>query len=205
MAATLHLILRDPQEAGDLATSSLQLCDKHKFPQFAALSRIALGRARAELGDVHEGIELIREGAAETLATRNRNAISVYLHWLSEAQMFGGKISEAIESVNKAMNEEPTQLYFRPENLRLRAGLRFKRGDIELADADFDESIALARRMGAKAWELRTAMSQARLLAAQGRPDQTLAILADIYNCFTEGFDTADLKDAKQLLEQLGA
>jgi len=203
MAAVLHLILREPQQAQDSATSSLKLCDKHRFPQFAALSRIALGRAHAELGDAHEGIELIRQGMAEMLATKNRNAISVYLHWLSEAQMFGSDISEAIESIDKAINEEPAQLYFRPENLRFRAELRLKQGNIELAETDFEESIALAHRMGAKAWELRTAMSRARLLAAQGRPDQALAILADIYNWFTEGFDTADLKEAKALLDEL--
>ena len=201
MAAMLHLMLREPQKARDSATSSLNLCDKHKFPQFAALSRIALGRARAELGDAHEGVELIRQGLAEMLATRNRNSISVYLHWLSEAQMFCGEISKAIEFIDKAINEE--QLYFRPENLRLRAELRLKQGNIELAETGFRESIAFARSMGAKAWELRTTLSLARLLAEKGRSDEAHAMLADIYDGFREGFDTADLMDAKALLDEL--
>jgi predicted ATPase len=58
--------------------------------------------------------------------------------------------------------------------------------------------------MGAKAWELRTAMSWARLLESQGRSDEGRPMLAEIYNWFTEGFDTPDLKEAKALLDQLG-
>ena len=57
--------------------------------------------------------------------------------------------------------------------------------------------------MGAKAWELRATMSLARLLAKQGRRDEARAMLAEIYGWFTEGFDTADLKDAKALLDEL--
>jgi predicted ATPase len=59
--------------------------------------------------------------------------------------------------------------------------------------------------MSAKAWELRTTMSLARLLCDTGRRDEARTMLADIYNWFTEGFDTADLKDAKALLEELSA
>ena len=61
----------------------------------------------------------------------------------------------------------------------------------------------LAQTMSAKAWELRATTSLARLLASQGRREEARAMLADIYNWFTEGFDTADLKDAKALLEEL--
>jgi class 3 adenylate cyclase/tetratricopeptide (TPR) repeat protein len=204
MAAMLHLFLREPRQAQDLAASSLTICEKYKFPQFTALCRIALGRARAELGDPHGGVELIRQGAAEMLATKNRNAISVYLHWLSEAMMFSGEITGAIESVEKALSEDPAH-YFRSENLRLRGELRQKQGDIKLAEADFRESIALAQRMGAKAWELRSTMSLARLLGDQGRREEARTMLAEIYNWFTEGFDTPDLKDAQALLHKLGA
>jgi predicted ATPase len=74
----------------------------------------------------------------------------------------------------------------------------------ELAEADFRDSIELAKSMSAKTWELRTAMSLARLLESQGRADEACAMLAEIYSWFTEGFDTPDLKEAKALLEQLG-
>jgi predicted ATPase len=73
-----------------------------------------------------------------------------------------------------------------------------------LAAADFQEAIALARRMGAKSFELRATMSLAQMLDRQGRRDEARTMLANIYNWFTEGFDTADLKDAKVLLDELG-
>jgi hypothetical protein len=78
-----------------------------------------------------------------------------------------------------------------------------KQGHTKLAEADFRKAIALAQSMSAKEWELRTTMSLARLLASHCRRDEARAMLADIYNWFTEGFDTADLKDAKALLDQL--
>jgi len=78
-------------------------------------------------------------------------------------------------------------------------------GESQLAEADFREAIALAQKMSAKAWELRAATSLARLLRDTGRRDEARAILSEIYNWFTEGFDTADLKDAKALLDQLSA
>ena len=73
------------------------------------------------------------------------------------------------------------------------------------AQACFDTAIMVAREQEAKSWELRATMSLARLLASQGRRDDARAMLSEIYNWFAEGFDTADLKDAKALLDQLGA
>jgi predicted ATPase len=94
-------------------------------------------------------------------------------------------------------------LLYRPETLRLRGELRLKQGQTELAEADVRDSIALAQKMGAKAWELRASTSLARLLAKHGRRDEARTTLAEIYGWFTEGFDTADLKDAKALLDEL--
>lgn len=107
--------------------------------------------------------------------------------------MFGGKISEAIGSVEQAINVDPPQPHFRPENLWHRGELRLKQGDIKLAETDFRESLALAQKMRAKLWELHSTMSLARLLASQDRGDEARSMLTEIYNWFTEGFDTADL------------
>ena len=76
------------------------------------------------------------------------------------------------------------------------------RAEIEAAQC-FRDAIEVARRQCAKSLELRATMSLARLLAEQGKRDEARAMLADIYNWFTEGFDTADLKDAKALLDEL--
>jgi predicted ATPase len=122
---------------------------------------------------------------------------------LAEAQEREGAIVDALATVEQALQANPDELAYRPETLRLRGELRFKQGQTELAEADFREAIALAQRMGGKAWELRATMSLARLLAKQGRRDEARTMLADIYGWFTEGFDTADLKDAKALLDEL--
>jgi len=71
------------------------------------------------------------------------------------------------------------------------------------AQSSFERAIEIARKQSAKSPELRATTSLARLLASQGRRDEARAMLAEIYNWFTEGFDTADLKDAKALLDEL--
>jgi predicted ATPase len=87
--------------------------------------------------------------------------------------------------------------------LTLRGELRLEQGQTELAEADFREAITLAQKMDAKMLELQATTSLARLLATQRRRDEARAMLAEIYGWFTEGFDTADLKDAKALLDEL--
>jgi predicted ATPase len=89
------------------------------------------------------------------------------------------------------------------ELLRLRGELQLKIHQIELAERDFRESIALAQSTGAKSWELRSAVSLARLLRDITRHDEARTILREIYCWFTEGCDTKDLKEAKALLDEL--
>jgi predicted ATPase len=76
-------------------------------------------------------------------------------------------------------------------------------GTVSEAETAMQQSIAVARRQNAKSWELRAATSLARLRRQQGRPQEAAALLAPILGWFTEGFDTADLKDAKALLDKL--
>jgi predicted ATPase len=85
----------------------------------------------------------------------------------------------------------------------LRGELRLRLGDAELAEADFREALALAQKMGAKAWELRATMSLAGMLAKCGRHGEARTMTAEIYRWSTQGFDTADLKNAKALLDRL--
>ena len=133
----------------------------------------------------------------------NRENISYSTGALAEAQACAGAVGDALATVEQALQANPDELVYRPGNLTLRGALRLTQGQPELAEADFREAIALARRMGAKALELRATMSLARLLDQQGHRDEARTMLAEIYNWFTEGFDTVDLKEAKALLEEL--
>jgi predicted ATPase len=92
--------------------------------------------------------------------------------------------------------------------LRIRGQLRVQSDSqsaahLKQAEQDFREAIELARQIGAKSHELRASISLARLLASQRHRHEALAMLAEIYGFFTEGFDTADLKEAKALLDEL--
>ena len=89
------------------------------------------------------------------------------------------------------------------ETLRLRGDLLVQTGDLAAAEASFHEAIALARRQDAKLFELRSATSLARLWREQGKHADAQALLAPVYNWFTEGFDAPDLIDAKALLHEL--
>jgi tetratricopeptide (TPR) repeat protein len=125
---------------------------------------------------------------------------------LADAQEREGAITDALETVEQGLQANPRELlFYRPEALRLRGELRRKTGQPELAEADFRESIALAQKMSAKAWELRATTSLARLLPLRDRRDEARTMLAEIYGWFTAGFNTADLKDAKSMLDQLNA
>jgi class 3 adenylate cyclase/tetratricopeptide (TPR) repeat protein len=205
LAALLHLILREPEQAETLAARALALSEENGVPYHAAQSRIDLGRARAALGFPAEGASLIRGGLKGNAEIGARAHITLHLTWLAEAQALEGAIVDALGTIEEALLVIPEQLVYRPETLRLRGELQLRVGRSELAEADHRQAIRLAQKIGAKWWELRATVSFARLLAKQSKRAEARTMLADIYSWFTEGFDTADLKDAKTLLDQLSS
>ena len=119
-------------------------------------------------------------------------------HWLSllaEACMESGRLEDGLSVLAEALafaNENEGRGYD-AEIYRLKGELLLKQNDSYTAEAQscFQRAIEIAREQSAKSWELRATMSLARLLAKQGRRDEARTMLADIYNWFTEGFDTA--------------
>jgi tetratricopeptide (TPR) repeat protein len=202
-AAELWVLMREYEKAEALAERALALSEEYQFPNEAAQARCALGKARAQRGRTTEGIALIRQGIAGKLESGQRLGITRDLAFLAAAQASEGAIGDSLETIEQALQANPHELVWRPEIVRLRGELRLRQGDAKLAEADFNEAIALAQTMGAKAWELRATMSLARLLDNNDRRDEARTMLANIYNWFTEGFDTADLRDAKALLAEL--
>jgi predicted ATPase len=131
--------------------------------------------------------------------------MSLYLCWVAIAESFEGRVPQAIDRIENALQANPLELTWRPEVIRMRGELRRLVGQTEEAEADFRWAIALAQKIAAKAWELRAATSLARLLGEAGRRDEGRVILSGIYDWFTEGFDTVDLKEAKVLLGELSS
>jgi predicted ATPase len=183
---------------------ALSQAEERGFPDIAREALPSLGRARRELGRTGEGIALLREGVARAIESGARLNIVQSLTWHAQAQMLEGAIADALGTMEDALRANPEELWFRPEAYRIRGEIRLKQGDRSLAEADFREAITLAQKMSAKAWELRATTSLARLLRDTNRRDEARTMLAEIYGWFTEGFDTADLKDAKALLDELG-
>jgi len=203
--ARLFCLLREPQRAEVAASEALSICEEHGFPIPRDSARSMLGWARAQLGRAGEGVALIRQRVAGSAEVGRRTNITHNLTSLAEAQGLDDKIDDALSTIGEALQANPGELFWRPNALTCRGELRLKVGQAQLAETDFGDAIALAQTMSAKAWELRATMSLARLLANQGKRDEARAMLADIYHWFTEGFDTADLRDAKALLEELSA
>jgi len=202
MAAWLYRFLREPRHVEEATTQALAISEQLGFSYVSNLARNFLGWARAHLGSTGDGVSLIRQGLSDMLAGGSRAGVSEFLSVLGEAQVLDGKIDEALATFEDALQANPEEIVFRPHILTCRGDLRLKRGQTELAEADFREAITLAQKMSAKSFELRAATSLARLLTKQGKRDEARAMLAEIYNWFTEGFDTADLKDAKALLDE---
>jgi predicted ATPase len=197
------MMMREYQCAEALAPRALELCEKHHFPNQAAFARCILGVAQAHLGRAMEGIALVRQGIANLLEVADRVTLPAWTVRLAEAQQFTNALDQALETAEHALESSPVAFKYRPEGFRVRGEIRARLGQSELAEADFRESVALAQRTSAKTWELRATMNLARLLASQNRRDEARTMLAEIYGWFTEGFDTADLKDAKALLDEL--
>ena len=124
---------------------------------------------------------------------------------LGQAARFEEGVQTIAESLE--MIEEKGERVFEAEVHRLKGKLLLAQNPSNPAPAEesFRAAIDISRRQHGKSWELRATTSLARLLRDTNRGEEARTLLADIYNCFTEGFDTADLKDAKALLEELSS
>jgi predicted ATPase len=126
---------------------------------------------------------------------------------LAKAHADLGQFGDAWRYIDEAMTvlETTNERWFEPEANRIAGeiALRLPKADAAKAQFYFERSLAVARQQQAKSWELRAAMSLARLWRDQGKTVEARELLAPVYGWFTEGFDTRDLKEAKALLEEL--
>ena len=130
-----------------------------------------------------------------------------FLSVLARAYLDSGELGQAAATLDEALSvaTEARALYFFPEVLRTKGKLLLLQDQDhpEAAQACFQEAVTMAREQDARSFELRAAMSLARLWRDQGKVQQARELLAPVYGWFTEGFDTRDLKEAKALLEEL--
>jgi len=205
-AAYLHLQLRNPASALETAEALAALAEEHGFSMWSAEAVSVRGEVFVEQGRIEEGIAELRVGAT---AYETSGAIAgLWKITLARALGLRGAPDEGLALIAEMKEQtERTGLRLAESALyRVEGGLHLKRGGSDAestAEACLRKSIEVARRQSAKMFELRATTSLACLLAKQGRRDEARAMLAEVYGWFTEGFDTADLKEAKALLGQL--
>jgi len=199
-AGFVRFYRREPEAALELAEAAIELAEKHGFYGPLQSGRALRGWALTELGQTEEGVAELEAAAASSPVGRVA---------LAQVYVRGGRADEALAIVDEelARAERSGAHLYEPELHQAKGEAILRRDSFAAGEAEdcFRKAIEIARRQSAKWRELQATISLARLLAKQGRRDEARVMLTEIYNWFTEGFDTANLRDAKALLHELGA
>jgi TOMM system kinase/cyclase fusion protein len=205
-AALLHQLRQEGQVAQERAEAAMTLSTEQGFPLWLAIGMILRGGTLAEQGQGTEGMAQMRQGLAVFQATGVEAGKPYFLALLAKA--YGrGQAEEGLSVLDEALAavQKTGERWWEAELYRLKGELVLAASAEDYAEAEayFDHAIDIARRQQAKSLELRAAMSLSRLWQQQGKQAQAYDQLAPIYSWFTEGFDTADLQEAKALLKAL--
>jgi len=195
-------------EAEEFANELVTLSDEHRFALFSGFGQIFQGWALAQHGHGVAAVRRIREGLSAAEATGWRGHEPGLLGLLAEALVLTGAIDDGLTVLAEApaTAEVSGARGADAELHRLRGDLLRRLPSPERTEIEscFRRALAVAREQGTRGFELRAAVSLARLLSELGRRAEARHLLAPIYGWFTEGFDTPDLKEAKALLDELG-
>jgi predicted ATPase len=160
-------------------------------------------------GKASDAVQMISAGITALRATGTTSIIPSHLSYLAGAYAELGQLDEAWRCIGEATTAmETTKESWCEAEVNRKAGeiaLQSSEPDNAKAEAYYDTALAIARQQRAKSWELRAAMSMARLWRNQGKPQQARELLAPVFGWFSEGFDTLDLKEARALLDELGS
>jgi predicted ATPase len=189
------------------AEASQRVAAEYGFPQWGALGMIAHGFTLAALGQVEEGLIEMRRGLADWRATHARSLLPTFLALIAEAELRRGDVDAALRAVEEALaggvargeRLSEAELY----RLKGEALLARPSPDAPEAEACFQRALTIARAQEAKGWELRAALSLARLWRSRGRGQDARRLVAETAAWFTEGHDTTDLRAASELIGQL--
>jgi tetratricopeptide (TPR) repeat protein len=207
-AGTIAFWVADLGAAEHYVGMLLDHSTRHALALWHALGRSHRGVLAIKRGDFIAGLGLLRTGLDDFGKERFTAGSLIFLTEMAEALGHAGKIADGLAVAERAIarSEQIGGRWAIAELLRVKGELLLLRGKQEAAatvEHHFRQALDWARRQGALSWELRAAMSLARLLHDQGRPADAIALLQPVYDQFTEGFETADLKTAKALLGTL--
>ena len=200
--AGIRLELRDTVAVESLTEQLFSITSEHGIPIYRAFATFYRGWIMAADGETKEGIDQMRRVLSESgsLPIMRPNMIVAFAQVCGRSGLAEEGLTIVEESLTQPQRNAQAELHRLKGELML---IKDPRSE-DHAERSFREAIGIASEQAARLYELRATTSLARLLATQGRRDEARKLLADIYHWFTEGFDTADLKDAKSLLEELG-
>lgn len=211
-AAELHLHRREAQPTRELAEALISLATEHGLPFWLTSGTILSGWAVAAQGRIAEGIERIQQGLSAYRATGAELWRTHFLALLADAYARAGQAEAGLKTLAEAlaMVDRTQERVCEAELYRLKGALTLlqpsregdEAGHRDEAEACFLKAIAIARRQNARSLELRAVMDLSRLWRQQGKPGDARQMLAETYGWFTEGFDTADLQEARALLAE---
>ena len=208
----LYQFTRNPQAVETLASQAISISTDHGFVFYRPYGLIMRGWALAERGQVSDGIAQMRAGLDEYCIAGGGSIKPSFLSLLAEAYGKIGQFKQALNILAEAQDlaDENEERWWQAELHRIKGELILKRkvnpsseSSEARAEECFRQALSTAREQSSKSLELRAAVSISRLKLRQGQCYEARQVLVQIYNWFTEGFDTADLKDAKALLEEL--
>jgi len=207
LAAAVHQFRREAQAVQERAEAVIAVSTEQGFPFWLAFGMILRGWVFTAQGRGAEGMAQIHQGLAAYRATGAEVDNPYFLALLAEAY---GKVGQPEEGLTVlvealAMVDSTGGRHWEAELHRQKGELLLMQKGQKAGEAEecFRQALDIARRQQAKSLELRAAMSLSRLWQQQGKQEEGHQLLAEIYGWFTEGFDTADLKEAKALLEEL--
>jgi predicted ATPase len=205
-ACPIALWVGDLAAAGHYVEMLLDDSTRHALARWHVFGRCYQGMLVIQRGDLSTGLRLLRAGFAEPAAAGSAPRLFTFL--ISAASDYARQIADGFAPIEAAIvrSERSEERWVNAELLRLKGELLLLRGApgaAAAAEGHFRQALDWARRQGALSWELRAATSLARLLRDQGRSADATALLQPVYDRFTEGFATADLKAAKALLDDL--
>jgi class 3 adenylate cyclase/DNA-binding SARP family transcriptional activator/tetratricopeptide (TPR) repeat protein len=198
---------RDWQALRGYTEELVRLADEKGMAAWLLIGTTFQGEALSMLGQVQEGMALIRKVIAACQSLDMRVWLPTLYRFLAEAQSKAEQPGEGLATLAKALAlvEETGERHGEAELYRVQAELLLMQGDEDGAEASLHKAIEVARRQRARSWELRASTSMARLWWKQGRGDEARQVLAEVYGWFSEGSDSADLMEARTLLEELSS
>jgi predicted ATPase len=204
--ARLHMLRREVAVAQERVEAMLRIATERGFALFQAFGTVLQGWALAEGGEIEAGIAVMQQGLAAWQVMGLETVLPESLCLLAGAYRNAGQAEEGLRLVVEALTrvERTGERKFEAELYRLQGELLLSQAEAEVeAERCFERALEVARRQQAKSWELRAATSLSRLWQSRGRREQARKLLGETYGWFTEGLDTADLKEAKALIKKV--